>query len=97
MVTAGVPAPPDSPANIPDAPAPPPGPEEPLFQAGRTRRANPSWERRTQTRKAPKPGLSRSGRRDLNSGPQVPQTCQAKWSPLAGRGGNRMTPSISAS
>jgi hypothetical protein len=27
---AGVPAPPDSPANVPDAPEPPPGPDEPL-------------------------------------------------------------------
>ena len=26
----GVPAPPDSPANVPDAPEPPPGPNEPL-------------------------------------------------------------------
>jgi hypothetical protein len=27
---AGIPAPPDSPANVPDAPEPPPGPDEPL-------------------------------------------------------------------
>jgi hypothetical protein len=27
---AGIPAPPDSPANVPDAPEPPPGPSEPL-------------------------------------------------------------------
>ncbi len=27
---AGIPAPPDSPANVPDAPPPPPGPSEPL-------------------------------------------------------------------
>jgi hypothetical protein len=27
----GVPAPPDSPANVPDAPSEPPGPDEPLL------------------------------------------------------------------
>ncbi len=30
----GVPAPPDSPANVPDAPDAPPGPEEPLLPGG---------------------------------------------------------------
>jgi hypothetical protein len=30
----GVPAPPDSPANVPGAPDPPPGPEEPLLPGG---------------------------------------------------------------
>jgi hypothetical protein len=30
----GVPAPPDSPANVPGAPDPPPGPDEPLLPGG---------------------------------------------------------------
>jgi hypothetical protein len=33
-VRAGVPAPPDSPANVPGDPVEPPGPEEPLLPGG---------------------------------------------------------------
>jgi hypothetical protein len=43
-VGAGVPAPPDSPANVPDAPEAPPGPAEPLEPGFPMPERKPDWD-----------------------------------------------------